>query len=267
MEKIELDKIKPSLVNQRKLFDESKLDELSESIKSIGLINPILVKPVGDKYEIVCGERRYRACLKLNFKYICAIVKPSNEEKVVLAQFIENEQREDLMPIEIAKALKGLKLKFKCDDRTLSKKIGKSERWVSYALSILKLPRGIRYYFETGKLLLSHARPLYPLIGQEDLLDEVREKIKKGEFTVGSLYALVKRTNEKERIVEKPFVEPKRNFDLIIQEIKGLTDSEKIHKLLDEICEIHKLKILSLRKALMVKIQKLRKLKAKESNE
>ena len=136
------DSIEPSNYNARKTFDPVQLDELAQSIKNNGLIQPITVRRKGDKgeqYEIICGERRFRACRMLNMKEIPAIVREATDEQAYDLSISENLQREDVPPMESAKAYKRLIDTKRYDVASLALKFGKSEKSIYQTLKLCDL--------------------------------------------------------------------------------------------------------------------------------
>lgn len=144
----------------RKNFDDEALAELAESIKNYGVIQPIIVKKVGDRYVIIAGERRYRASRLAGLKTIPCIVKDYSEQEISEIAIIENLQREDLNPIESAKAIKSLINQYNLTQDEVADKIGKSRPAVANTLRLLSLPDSIISLVESNKLTAGHARAL-----------------------------------------------------------------------------------------------------------
>ncbi|MCA6085078.1 ParB/RepB/Spo0J family partition protein [Candidatus Endomicrobiellum agilis] len=165
---IPLDKIKPSRFQPRNKFDETKLQELADSIKKYGLVQPILVaaSAVSGEYEIIAGERRYRASKLAGDKNIKAIVKRSADDKQKFDMtLIENLQREDLDPIEEAKAFKKLIEEFGHTHEQISEIVGKDRSVISNSLRLLSLAEDIQLLIAEGKISSGHGRML---AGMED---------------------------------------------------------------------------------------------------
>lgn len=168
--KIPLDKIVPNKYQPRKNFDENSIKELAQSIKENGLAQPILVTriPGEDKYEIIAGERRYRACKFLNWKEIDAIVKNEiDDEKKLIIALIENLQREDLNPVEKANAYKKM-LDFGMSQTEISNYCGKSKYYVSNTLRLLELEDEILNGLANGLITEGHARALLSIPDREE---------------------------------------------------------------------------------------------------
>ncbi len=171
--------IKVNKKQPRTVFDEDKLNELASSIKEHGVVQPILVRKTEEgSYEIVAGERRWRACKKLGIKNIPAIVKELDEKETTEIALIENIQREDLNPIEEASAYRTLIDKFGLTQEQLSNRIGKSRPFIANTLRLLALPKGLRDLVSQGKISAGHARALLS-IQKEKQQEELAEKIVK----------------------------------------------------------------------------------------
>jgi ParB family chromosome partitioning protein len=156
--------IKPNARQPRKYFRETAINELAESIKTLGLIQPVIVRAIDQGYELVAGERRWRAAKKAGLKTIpCVLSEISDEQDLLLAAFIENTQREDLNPIEEPEALQELLQYPDMTQEKASAKIGKSRPYISNALRLLKLPEEVREYLADGKLSGGHGKAIAAL--------------------------------------------------------------------------------------------------------
>ena len=133
--RLKLSEITADSSQPRKIFEDAQIDDLAESIKRYGLLQPILVKKVGEKYVIIAGERRYRACRKLGLEYVEVIIK--DDENAMLISLIENIQRENLTALEEAIAIQNIKDKYKCTHEDLSKLLGKTRVYITNKLRIL----------------------------------------------------------------------------------------------------------------------------------
>ena len=171
-----LDSIIPDPNQPRKTFDEGKLQELAESIKQHGLLQPILVCPIGDgKYQIVHGERRWRACRLAGLTSIKAEVRELDDKQKMEIQLIENLQREDLNPLEEAEMFHRLINEFGYTHEELAHRIGKSREYVTNKLRLLKLSKEVKEDLKEGKITEGHARPLLSLGSneQKEALDKI----------------------------------------------------------------------------------------------
>ena len=177
VQKINISQIVPNPSQPRKNFKDSELKELSNSIKSQGLIQPIIVKPVrNEQYQIIAGERRWRACQLNGFHEVDCVVKSLDDTNVLEAALIENIQREDLNVIEEANAYKGLIELKKINNENLAKIIGKSSSHVSNILRLLDLDKKIQDMVINGDLSMGHARAL---IGVPNAYEKAKEIVQK----------------------------------------------------------------------------------------
>ena len=168
---IEIGLIDRNAEQPRKNFDEKALNELSISIKEHGVIQPIIVKKTGDRYIIIAGERRWRASRLAGLKTIPCLIKDYSKQKISEIAIIENLQREDLNPIESARAIKNLMSQYNMTQEEVADKIGKSRSAITNTLRLLTLPESIINLVETDKLSAGHARAL---LGLEDELKQKR---------------------------------------------------------------------------------------------
>ena len=157
---IDINDIKPNSAQPRKNFDEDKLEELAESIEQHGLIQPIVLRAAGQGYEIVAGERRWRAARMIGLKELPCIIKELTDEENMLLAIIENMQREDLNPIEEAEGLKQMIDTYGLTQEQVSRGVGKSRTYITNSLRLLKLPPKLRYMTADGSLSMGHARAL-----------------------------------------------------------------------------------------------------------
>lgn len=157
---IDINDIRPNENQPRKTFDEEKIAELADSILEHGLIQPIVVRKKEVGYEIVAGERRYRAARKAELKAIPCLVRELTDEQNMLLAIIENMQREDLNPIEEAQAIEKMVKTYGLTQEQVSKSLSKSRPYITNALRLLKLPEEIREMIVEGKLSSGHARTL-----------------------------------------------------------------------------------------------------------
>ncbi len=163
---IEIGLIDRNLDQPRKNFDEKALNELATSIKQHGVIQPIIVKKNNNRYVIIAGERRWRAARLAGLKTIPCLIKEFTEQEISEIAIIENLQREDLNPIESARAIKKLMEQYELTQEQVADKIGKSRSAITNTLRLLTLPESIINLVETDKLSAGHARAL---LGLEDV--------------------------------------------------------------------------------------------------
>ena len=179
----------------RKNFDEKALKELAQSIKQHGIIQPLILQKSGDRYQIVAGERRFRAARLAGLKKVPAIIKEYTEQEMSEISIIENLQREDLNPIESAKAIARLIEQFNLTQEVVADKIGKSRPAVANTLRLLTLPEEIIKYIEAGKLSAGHARTLLAVEDKKKMLELANLAISK-KLSVRDLELLVRKLNK-----------------------------------------------------------------------
>ena len=145
----------------RTVFNQAAIDELAASIRTHGVLQPVMVRPrAGGRYEIVAGERRYRAALEAGLKRIPAVIRSLTDEESLTVALIENIQREDLNPIEAARAYKQLMDDYGLTQTQLGEQIGKKQSTISNAMSLLKLPEEIQDSISAGKITTEHGKVL-----------------------------------------------------------------------------------------------------------
>ena len=180
---IGLNDIKPNSSQPRKNFDQAALEELAESIKTHGVIQPVLLRPAKKGYELVAGERRWRAARLAGLKTIPSIVRDLNEQQNAFYALIENMQREDLNPIEEADGIMEIIGNYGLTQEEAAKTIGKSRPYVTHALRIAKLPEQVREMVASRLLSAGHAKAIAGLEG-EKLQIEAAERAVKESWTV-----------------------------------------------------------------------------------
>ena len=201
--------ITPNENQPRKFFDSEKIDELAASILEHGLIQPIVVREKNGGYEIVAGERRFRAAIKAGLKEVPTLVRDLDDEENMLLAIIENMQREDLNPIEEAEGLNQMIESFHMTQESVSKSVGKSRPYITNSLRLLKLPEYIKESLLKGELSQGHARTLIGLDSekQEAIYKEI---VKKG-LSVRETEKLAKKDSKKKAVKKKA----NKNVDLI----------------------------------------------------
>lgn len=170
-EKVRLVDIVPNKEQPRKKFNEAALSELADSIKQHGVIQPLLVRPLsGGTYQLVAGERRWRASRIAGLKEVPVVIKELSDEEASVIAMIENLQREDLNAIEEADGIKYLISKYGLTQEEVSEKVGKSRSAVANSLRLLKLPESISEYVRDGIISAGHAKALLPLEDEEKMI-------------------------------------------------------------------------------------------------
>ena len=160
--------VEPNREQPRKIFDEDLLIELSDSIKEYGILQPLLVSKEDGYYKIIAGERRWRAAKKAGLKEVPVIIKEYNSKEVLEVSLIENLQREDLNPIEEAKAYQLLVKKYKLKQDDISKKISKSRSAIANAMRLLNLDERVQQMLIDDMITTGHARPLLAIENKEE---------------------------------------------------------------------------------------------------
>jgi len=194
----------------RKNFDEKALKELSQSIKQHGIIQPLILQKNGERYLIVAGERRFRAARMAGLKTVPAILKEYDKQQLSEVSIIENLQREDLNPIESAKAIQALIEEFHLTQEEVADKLGKSRPAVANTLRLLTLPEEVVNYIEEGKISAGHARTLLSLDNEKQIIEIAKLVILK-KLSVRDLEVLVKDLNKpkKEKVKQEQSLELK----------------------------------------------------------
>ncbi|WP_339060758.1 ParB/RepB/Spo0J family partition protein [Tepidibacillus marianensis] len=177
---IDLNRIRPNPYQPRKAFHQDQLADLMSSIKEHGIIQPIIVRKALKGYEIVAGERRWRASKELQLETIPAVIKDFSDQQVMEIALIENLQREDLNAIEIANAYEKLMKSFRLTQEELAARVGKSRPHVANLLRLLQLPRFIQQELMNGHLTMGHARTLITLDSEEKQIYYASKAIERG---------------------------------------------------------------------------------------
>jgi len=192
MVRIKIDKLIPNPNQPRKTFFEQTISELAESIKEHGVLSPIIVRPAGDKYEIVAGERRYKASREAGLKEIPAIIKNVSNGDARIISLIENIQREDLNDIDRAAALRELKVNLGSPWEAIAKSLGLTKRRVLDLVGLLDLPEEIKEDIRHKKITEKHGRALRQLLNKAEILREVANFIKEKKLTGDQSLELVR---------------------------------------------------------------------------
>lgn len=229
---IDINKIAPNPNQPRKRFDDEKIQELAESIQVHGIIQPIIVRSVENGYEIIAGERRWRASRKAGLKEVPCLIKIFSEQDNLLVALIENLQREDLNPMEESVAYQYMISNFSLTQDEIAKNVGKSRPYVANALRLQKLPEKIQEMVSSGALSAGHARTLLAMERSADQI-ALAEMIIKDGLSVRQVEAQIKEQTEKKS--EKNAQEKNNAFQHIESDIKDVLGTkvkikEKNHK-------------------------------------
>lgn len=199
---VDINDIEPNRNQPRKHFDEDSLMELSESLKNYGIIQPILLKRVENYYEIIAGERRWRAAKIAGIKKIPAIIKDFEKGLAFEIALVENLQREDLNPMEESESYRRLQQEFSLSQEQIAQKVGKSRSAVTNSMRLLNLDVRVQNFVAENKLSVGHARALLAL-NDGELQFEVAEKIIEEGYSVRTVEALVKQLLEQSEACEE----------------------------------------------------------------
>jgi ParB family transcriptional regulator, chromosome partitioning protein len=195
VEHIHVKSIKANPYQPRKIFDENAIQELSASIKEHGILQPIILRKTGTTYEIVVGERRFRAAQMAGLDEIPAVVRVLTDEETMELAILENLQREDLTPIEEAEAYYNLMENLRLTQEQLAFRLGKSRPHIANHVRLLSLPEKVRNYISEGKLSMGHGRTLLGLRKKEQIAFVAEQILKEG-LNVRQLERLVQKMNE-----------------------------------------------------------------------
>ena len=201
IQEINIDEIRSNPYQPRKTFDEASLQELADSIKVHGVVQPIIVKKSIKGYELVAGERRTKASRMAGLKTIPAIVRDFNDEEMMEIALIENIQRENLNAIEEAQAYENILRVTNMTQEELAKKFGKSRSYITNLLGLLKLPEETKTQVENGEISMSHARTLSKLESEDDI-KKLADKIIKEDINVRDTEILTKNIHIPTKIKE-----------------------------------------------------------------
>ena len=197
--KLKLSDIEPNRNQPRKEFNEEALAELADSISQHGVLQPLLVRPLPDGgYQIVAGERRWRACRMAGVSEVPAVIRELTESQVMELALIENLQREDLSVIEEAEGYKLLMETYNFTQDEISKSVGKSRPSITNALRILNLPPNILDLLKEGKITAGHARALLSFSNEEEMQRAAKLIVENG-LSVREIENIVKRSNKAKR--------------------------------------------------------------------
>lgn len=207
---ININKVQPDKNQPRKSFNDDTLEELALSIKNVGIISPIIVKKKGDFYEIISGERRFRAAKKLKLKTVPIIIKEYDDLASLEVALIENIQRENLNPIEEALTYKVFQEKFGLNQEKIAEKVGKNRTTITNAMRLLKLDSRVQNFVIELRLSQGHARTLLS-IENEDVQFELAEKIIEEQLNVRQTEELVKKILEAKPLDENKNQQTEKN--------------------------------------------------------
>lgn len=207
---IPVKEIRPNPYQPRKYFDEEKLNELAQSIKEHGIFQPLILKKSIQGYEIVAGERRYRAATIIGLEEVPAILVEFTDAQMMEIALLENIQREDLNAIEEAQAYQSMMKELGLTQEELSKRVGKSRTHIANTVRLLKMPKKLQTYVLEGKLTMGHVKPLIGLDDTKAL--EIAKKAIDQELSVRQIEDIVKGIKLQEARRNKPKVEKPKEY-------------------------------------------------------
>ena len=178
--RVEVDRITPSPFQPRRTFDEAKIEELAASIRNQGIIQPLVVRRKGDGYELIAGERRWRAAMRAGLAQVPIVVRDASDHEALQLALVENLQREDLNPIEEANGYRRLLEEFQWSQEEMAEKVGKSRPAIANSMRLLSLPTEVQQEVSSGNLPAGQARALLGLHSEPLILSAYREVLAKG---------------------------------------------------------------------------------------
>ena len=211
-----IDEISPNHLQPRNYFDDKKLNDLMTSIKEHGVLQPVVVQKVDSGFELIVGERRWRASKKLGLKKIPAVIREVNDTQSLEIAIIENIHRQDLNPIEEAEAYARLSNEFALTQEMVAEKVGKSRAAVANILRLLKLSRNIKEDLISEKISMGHARALLGL-EESKQMETLRNEIVKQDLTVRQTESRVNKL--KKGVLDKPITQ-KVNKDIFTKDLE-----------------------------------------------
>jgi ParB family transcriptional regulator, chromosome partitioning protein len=202
-----IEDIRPSKSQPRKTFSQEKLEELAASIREKGIIQPLVVRRKGDHYELIAGERRWRAAQKAELREVPVVIQDVSDDTALEMALIENIQREDLNAVEEAEAYQALLERFTLSQEELAQRVGKDRSTVANSLRLLRLPADIKRDIVEERMTMGHARALLSLETPEQV-KKGRDEIVKGHLTVRATETLVKRIKANKAPAPKKRLDP-----------------------------------------------------------
>jgi len=204
---IDIDLIEPSPYQPRTRFREESLDELARSIQTSGIIQPLVVRPIGKRFQLIAGERRWRAAQRAGLRQVSAIVRQVPDELALEMTLVENIQREDLNAIEQARAFERLMDEFHATQEAVAERTGKDRATVANAIRLLKLEPTIQDWIEEGKLTAGHGRALLA-VADTQLRMRYAQRAARGGLTVRQIERLSSRRARTARTLTETQVDP-----------------------------------------------------------
>ena len=229
---IDINDIRPNSAQPRHNFDEEKLGELASSIKTNGVIQPLIVRESGSGYELVAGERRWRASRLAGLRKVPCIIRNFDDRQNAIVAIIENMQREDLNPIEEALGLRSMTEKYGFTQEQVSESLGRSRTYITNSIRLLKLPEEIQEFVSSGQMSAAHGRTIIN-IPDKDRQMEVAQKIIRNDLSVRATEKLAERVKDELRPERKRRKKPSKpetarsaEFEAVERELMSLTGTK-----------------------------------------
>ena len=229
---IDINDIRPNSAQPRSNFDEDKLAELASSIKANGVIQPLIVRESSSGYELVAGERRWRASRKAGLRKVPCIVRNFDDRQNAIVAIIENMQREDLNPIEEAKGLRSMTEKYGFTQEQVSASLGRSRTYITNSIRLLKLPEEIQEYVSSGQMSAAHGRTIIN-IPDKAKQKEIADKIIRNDLSVRATEKLAEKVKDElrpERRKRKKAAKPEgarsAEIEAVEKELMSLTGTK-----------------------------------------
>ncbi len=217
---VPIDLIDPSALQPRSVFDETKLDELAKSIRTNGVVQPLLLRPKGNRFELIAGERRWRAAQRAGLSKVPAVVREVSDDKVLEIAIIENIQREDLNPIEEAGAYRKLIDTLGLTQEMVAERVGRDRSYITNYLRLLRLPDDLQQLLQAGRLSTGHARTLLG-VDHVDVQRRIARKIIDQDLSVRATERLVRlATASQQSVSRKPAKQPEGDANVRAAETK-----------------------------------------------
>ena len=214
---VSVERITPSPLQPRRTFDEGKISELASSIRNQGIIQPLVVRRKGDQYELIAGERRWRAAMKAGLEHVPVVVRDASDHEALQLALVENLQREDLNPIEEASGYRRLQEEFQWSQEEMAEKVGKSRPAIANSMRLLTLPHEIQHEIAVGNLPAGQARALLGLQSEPLIVSACREVIAKG-LSTRETEKLVRHLKFGKRRRRETSLDP--NFRFVVEEMQ-----------------------------------------------
>jgi ParB family transcriptional regulator, chromosome partitioning protein len=216
--------IVPNPFQPRSQINEAELVELTASIEASGLLQPIVVRPHDGKYELIAGERRWRAAQRLGWTRIPAVVKEADDRTLLTLALIENLQRDDLTPIEVATGYQRLSEEFRLGQAEIARLVGRDRSTIANLLRLLKLPESIKQLIQEGKLSEGHARTLLSVPDEASMLRLAREAVDQG-WSVRELETRLRQNVSPPAPVPAPEIRPRAPQKMASADVRRIEDA------------------------------------------